>query len=200
MQRSVITMAIAATLVAPLQALAQPVIEEIIVTAQKREQSLQEIPASVSAFSGDDIRDMNASDFRDLSSRLNNVNISNDQDNLDIAIRGVSNNRGFAPATAFHIDGIYTGQGQSGMTAFLDVGRVEVLRGPQGTLYGRNATAGAINVITTRPIFDELSGSIEYSHGNYDHQRLEAVANIPLVSDQLAARVALPPAPAPTHG
>jgi iron complex outermembrane recepter protein len=167
------------------------VLEEVIVTAQKRQESLQSIPLSISAFNGDEIRDMGAIDFRGLSTRLANVNVSNDQNSIDIAIRGVSNNRGFAPATAFHIDGIYTGQSQSGLTAFLDVQRVEVLRGPQGTLYGRNATAGAINVITNRPNTEELSGSIEMTAGNYDLLNVQAVGNVPIIEDQLALRVAL---------
>lgn len=167
------------------------VLEEVIVTAQKRQESLQSIPLSISAFNGDEIRDMGAIDFRGLSTRLANVNVSNDQDSIDIAIRGISNNRGFAPATAFHIDGIYTGQSQSGLTAFLDVQRVEVLRGPQGTLYGRNATAGAINVITNRPDTEELSGSIEMTAGNYDLLNVQAVGNVPIIKDQLALRIAL---------
>jgi iron complex outermembrane receptor protein len=167
------------------------VLEEVLVTAQKREQSLQNVPMSVSAMSGDTIRSLGAVDFRGLSTQLANVNIANDQDSIDIAIRGVSNNRGFAPATAFHIDGIYTGQSQSGLTAFLDVERVEVLRGPQGTLYGRNATAGAINVITNRPDSAESSASVEVTAGDYDLLKIEAVGNLPLIEDKLALRVAL---------
>jgi iron complex outermembrane recepter protein len=169
----------------------QLVLEEVIVTAQKRQESLQDIPLSVSAFSGEDIKSAGAIDMRGLSTRLANVNIANDQDNIDISIRGVSNNRGFAPATAFHIDGIYTGQGQSGLTAFLDVQRVEVLRGPQGTLYGRNATAGAINVITNRPNTSEIEASLQITGGNYDLLNVEAVGNLPIIEDKLAVRVAL---------
>lgn len=166
-------------------------LEEIIVTAQKRDESLQEVPLSISAFSGDTIKALGAVDLRGLSTALANVNISNDQDSIDIAIRGVSNNRGFAPATAFHIDGIYTGQSQSGLTAFLDVARVEVLRGPQGTLYGRNATAGAINVVTERPNTQEPSGSLELTLGDYELFNVQAVGNIPIIADKLALRVAL---------
>lgn len=166
-------------------------LEEVLVTAQKRQESLQDIPLSVSAFSGDEIKDIGAVDFRGLSNRLINVNVSNDQDSIDIAIRGVSNNRGFAPATAFHIDGIYAGQSQSGLTAFLDVQRVEVLRGPQGTLYGRNATAGAVNVLTNRPDTQESSGSIEFTAGDYDLFNVTAVGNLPIIEDKLAVRLAL---------
>lgn len=170
---------------------AQSTLEEVIVTAQKRTESLQDVPLSVSAFTGEDIKSIGAVDFRGLSTRLANVNVSNDQSNIDIAIRGISNNRGFAPATAFHIDGIYTGQGQSGLTAFLDVQRVEVLRGPQGTLYGRNATAGAVNVITNRPNTQESSGSVEVTLGDYDLFNVQAVGNLPVIEDQLAVRLAV---------
>ncbi len=191
MKRPLLITVVNALLLPIYPAFGQGMLEEVIVTAQKREQNLQDIPLAISAFGAEDLKNMNAVDFRDLSTRLSNVNISNDQSNLDIAIRGVSNNRGFAPATAFHIDGIYSGQGQTGMAAFLDVARVEVLRGPQGTLYGRNATAGAVNVITTRPNFDEMAASIEITAGNYDRTRLEAIGNLPLIENQLAARVAL---------
>ena len=167
------------------------VLEEVVVTAQKRQESVQDIPLSISAFSGEDIKSAGAVDIRGLSTRIANVNIANDQDNIDISIRGVSNNRGFAPATAFHIDGIYTGQGQSGLTAFLDVQRVEVLRGPQGTLYGRNATAGAVNVITNRPNTAEVEASLQITGGNYELLNVEAVGNIPIIEDKLALRVAL---------
>lgn len=166
------------------------VLEEIIVTAQKRQESLQDIPMAVSAFSGETIKSLGAVDFRGLSTRLANVVISNDQSNIDIAIRGVSNNRGFAPATAFHLDGIYTGQSQSGLTAFLDIARVEVLRGPQGTLYGRNATAGAINVLTNRPDTSEASASLEITAGNYELINAQVVGNVPIIEDKLALRAA----------
>ena len=166
-------------------------LEEVVVTAQKREQSLQDIPLSVSSFSGEEMKAFGAVDFRDLSSRLVNVKVANDQENIDISIRGVSNNRGFAPATAFHIDGIYTGLSQSGLTAFLDVARTEILRGPQGTLYGRNATAGAINVISNRPDLQEASGSLEVNAGNYDLLNVTAVGEMPIIEDKLAVRIAV---------
>ena len=139
----------------PQSALGQAgVLEEIIVTARKRSENLQDVAASVSAISGEDMRDMGAYDFRELGNALTNVNVSNDQNNIDIAIRGISNNRGFAPATAFHVDGVYTGNGKSGLAAFLDVQRVEVIRGPAGTLYGRNATAGAVSWLLGYDHFD----------------------------------------------
>lgn len=168
---------------------AQGVLEEVVVTAQKRSQNLQDVPLSVSAFSGDKLRELGASDFTDLSSRLNNINISSDQSDIDISIRGVSNNRGFDPATAFHIDGIYTARGVSGLTAFLDVERLEVIRGPAGTLYGRNATAGAVNVISRRPDFEGASGNIEATVGDYDHVNVQFGANIPIVDDKLGLRI-----------
>jgi len=154
------------------------VLEEVIVTARKRSESLQDVAASVSAISGDAMRDMGAYDFRDLGTMLSNVNVSNDQNNIDISIRGVSNNRGFAAATAFHVDGVYTGNGKSGLAAFVDVQRVEVIRGPAGTLYGRNATAGAVNVISNQPDLETSSLAVEGTMGNDDFYNVQLVGNL----------------------
>ncbi|MEH6592896.1 MAG: TonB-dependent receptor [Halioglobus sp.] len=154
------------------------VLEEILVTARKRSENLQDVAASVSAISGESMRDMGAYDFRELGAALTNVNVSNDQDNIDISIRGISNNRGFAPATAFHVDGVYTGNGRSGLAAFVDVQRVEVIRGPAGTLYGRNATAGAVNVISNRPDLESSSLDIEATLGNDDFYNVLLVGNL----------------------
>jgi iron complex outermembrane recepter protein len=175
----------AVALATPL-AMAQQ-LEEVIVTARKRSENLQDVAASVSAIGGDAMRDMGAYDFRELGTALSNVNVSNDQNNIDIAIRGVSNNRGFAAATAFHVDGIYTGNGKSGLAAFLDVQRVEVIRGPAGTLYGRNATAGAVNVISNRPDTESHSFSVEGTAGSDEFYNVQLMGNL-AVSDTLAIR------------
>ncbi|MEH6581330.1 MAG: TonB-dependent receptor [Halioglobus sp.] len=169
-------------------ALAQTgVLEEVIVTARKRSENLQDVAASVSAISGDDMRDMGAYDFRELGTMLSNVNVSNDQNNIDISIRGVSNNRGFAAATAFHVDGVYTGNGKSGLAAFVDVQRVEVIRGPAGTLYGRNATAGAVNVISNQPDLETNSLAVEGTMGNDDFYNVQLVGNL-ATTDTLGLR------------
>lgn len=163
------------------------VLEEVIVTARKRSENLQDVAASVSAFSGEDMRNMGAYDFRELGNALTNVNVSNDQNNIDISIRGISNNRGFAAATAFHVDGVYTGNGKSGLAAFQDVQRVEVIRGPAGTLYGRNATAGAVNVISNRPDLESSSLAVEGTAANDGFYNGLLVGNL-AINDSLALR------------
>ncbi|NND68923.1 MAG: TonB-dependent receptor [Halioglobus sp.] len=171
------------------QARAQQTLEEVLVTAQKRAENLQDVAASVTAVAGDALRDLGAYDFRELGTTLTNVTVSNDQSSVDIAIRGVSNNRGFSAPTAFHVDGIYASDGKSGLAAFLDLARVEVVRGPAGTLYGRNATAGAVNVISNRPDTQASSLAIEGSAGNDDFESIQAVGNL-AINDQFALRAA----------
>ena len=142
----------------------QQVIEEVIVTAQKRTESLQDVPLTVVAIENDALRRMGVSDLRDVSSLGSNVTITNDKNGIQIAIRGVTNNEGVPPSTAFHTDGIYSGIPQTGMVAFLDVERVEILKGPQGTIYGRNSTAGELAI--------RLSGLYEDRDGYNEHDAL----------------------------
>ena len=164
-------------------------IEEVIVTAQKRSESLQDVPFTVTAINNADLRRMGVSDLRDISAAASNVSITNDKTGIQIAIRGVTNNENVPPSTALHADGIYSGIPQSGMLAFLDVERVEVLKGPQGTLYGRNSTAGAINVISKRPNLTEIEGRVDMVAGDYDLFRTEGAINMPIVEGQLALRL-----------
>ncbi len=166
----------------------QQVIEEVIVTAQKRTESLQDVPLTVVAIENDALRRMGVSDLRDVSSLGSNVTITNDKNGIQIAIRGVTNNEGVPPSTAFHTDGIYSGIPQTGMVAFLDVERVEILKGPQGTIYGRNSTAGAVNVISKRPNLTEMEGRVDVIAGDYNQLRTEGAINVPIVPDQLAVR------------
>ncbi len=165
------------------------VIEEVIVTAQKRTESLQEVPLTVLAIDDADLRRIGVSDLRDISALASNVAITNDKNGIQIAIRGISNNENVPPATALHADGIYSGIPQTGMLAFLDVDRVELLKGPQGTIYGRNSTAGAINVIAKRPNLTEIEGRADVVAGDYGLFRTEGAINMPIVSDQLAIRL-----------
>ena len=133
-----------------------PQIEEIIVTAQKRAQSLQEVPVAVSAFSGEALQDHHVTDVTDLNQLAPSLQVKTDDNaaNPKIFIRGVGLND-FNPNTAsavgLYTDGVYIGSPLAQMAQFFDIDRLEVLRGPQGTLYGRNTTGGAINVITRKP-------------------------------------------------
>jgi iron complex outermembrane receptor protein len=191
---------IAATLVsfalAP-NALAQStaVFEEVLVTAEKRSESLQDLSQAVTALTAADVEERQLTSFVDLSAIAPGVNVAkNEGFKTVITIRGIGNeanqNAIANPSVSYHLDGIYVASPFALQTDFLDLERIEVLRGPQGTLFGQNSTGGAINVITADPSFDEFSGAADLSLGQYSSVRARASVNIPL-SDTVAARVSL---------
>lgn len=169
-------------------------IEEIVVTAEKRETSLQDTPLAVSAFTGADLDAAGMEEIEDLTFAVPNLHfgrtIGGPLGGGGITIRGISS-AGGDRSTAFHVDGIYVDAGAAPeVLTFFDVERVEVLRGPQGTLYGRNATGGAINVISRPPSPDfEIGGDVQV--GTYDQIRSRAVLNAPFIGDRLLARLSL---------
>lgn len=157
--------ALALTTLSPLTA-AQLVLEEVIVTAQKRSQSLQDVPISVSAMQGSKIQDAGISNMSALADYIPNFKMGDAPVSTNIYMRGMgsSNNQAFEQSVGMYIDGIYMGRGRQYRSPFMDIERVEVLRGPQGTLFGKNTVAGAVSVITTSPGFDEeLNGNIQVS-------------------------------------
>ncbi len=165
--------------------------DTIVITAQKRETSLQETPASVSAVSGDTLRTRQIVDIEGLAQQLPSVNFGQTTGNARIAIRGVGFDNttvGNEGRVAYHLDGVFLSRPAAALTGFYDVERVEVLRGPQGTLYGRNATGGAINMISRAP-GSRLNGYLDASYGNYDAFRLEGAIGGPLGSG-IGARIA----------
>lgn len=184
-------------LVPATAALAQqpPQIEEIIVTAQKRAQSLQEVPVAVSAFSGKALQDHHVSDVTDLNQLAPSLQVKTDDNaaNPKIFIRGVGLND-FNPNTAsavgLYTDGVYIGSPLAQMAQFFDIDRLEVLRGPQGTLYGRNTTGGAINVITRKPT-QQTQGSVSVEAGRFDSVNVEAALGGPIAKDLVAGRIAV---------
>jgi outer membrane receptor protein involved in Fe transport len=142
---------------------AQPMLEEVIVTAQKRAQSLQDVPISVTALQGEKIKDAGIPDMTALADFVPNLHIAKASVNTNIYMRGVGsgNNAGFEQSVGMYIDGVYMGRGYQYRNGFLDIERVEVLRGPQGTLFGRNTVAGAMNVTTASPdIGGDTTGEI----------------------------------------
>lgn len=137
----------------------------VLITASRREESLKDVPIAVSAFSGEDLSAAQIDSLEDLASLAPGLQISSAYTNANINIRGVGNSQltaGSEPGVAFHLDGAYIAQPLLTLSSFLDVERVEVLRGPQGTLFGRNATGGAINLISNKPT-DELDLGIKAS-------------------------------------
>ncbi|RZT08241.1 iron complex outermembrane recepter protein [Duganella sp. CF402] len=165
---------------------------EVIVTAQKRPEAASRTAVSLTALSADELSRRGVQGVEDLTNVSPNVQIGTaDAGNTNIYIRGIGSNNTAEvgdPAAAFHVDGVYLARPDQARNAFLDVERVEVLRGPQGTLYGRNATAGAINVVTNKPSKDfGAKGEVEI--GSFNLRRLEAVLNVP-VNDAFALRLA----------
>lgn len=168
----------------PLQAFAQQAwLEEIIVTAQKRMETAQDVPIAITAFSDDILADIGAQNINDLgrfSPGLDANNTSSTQPRY--AIRGLKTDDfaiGTDPAVAIYIDGVYVGRAGSSQLNFNDVERVEVLRGPQGTLFGRNAAAGAVHVITKKP-HAQTEAYIAATLGDYNKRKLEGVFNTEL--------------------
>lgn len=137
-------------------------LEEIVVTAQKREQNLQDVPISVSVTSGERLEKFSINSLEELSGTLPNVTIAENatQDSVTVRAIGSGANHGFEQSVGTFIDGVYFGRGRSSRTPFLDVERVEILKGPQGVLFGKNTIAGALNITTRKPS-DELEGYLE---------------------------------------
>lgn len=167
--------------------------DEIIVTAQKREQSLQDVNAAVSAFSGSDLADQQINSVLDIEKLVPNVSIGNDFSQAKIFIRGVGLDNSFTgvdPSVALHVDGAVVSQSFAQLGSFFDLQRVEVLRGPQGTLYGRNATGGSINLISNKPT-EELEGYAKFTVGNFNNFISEGAVGGPIIGDKLLARGAV---------
>jgi iron complex outermembrane receptor protein len=168
------------------------VIDEITVTATKRASNLQDTPISIAAFSMSQLDDAGVQNVTDLRSIVPGLHIGTSTSsgvNL-IALRGISstNIRLIGdPTVAYHVDGIYRGRQTAGNMAFYDLERIEVVKGPQGTLYGRNATAGSINVISAKPK-DFFEANTELTLGNYSEVQVRAMINLP-VSDSFALRL-----------
>ena len=163
---------------------------EIVVTAQKRPELLSKTPVSISAVTGSTLRSEGIVSPLSLGNLVPSAQISQ-ANGIQITIRGVSSPDGTEkgdPSAAFLLNGVYLARQQSLSGGFFDLDRVEVLRGPQGTLYGRNATAGVVNVISNRPQ-PEFAAAASGEVGNFDTQRAEAMVNMP-VSDTLAVRAA----------
>lgn len=151
-------------------------LEEVVVTAQKREESLQDTPISLAAFSGDQLDQFGIDDLGDITARTPNVDITpfpNSRSSLVIFMRGVGNNDSQTtqdPAVGVYIDGVYVGRSVGLTSDVADLARIEVLRGPQGTLYGRNTTGGAINMISARPD-EEFGIKSVLATGNRDYRK-----------------------------
>jgi iron complex outermembrane receptor protein len=192
-KHNLLAAAIALSLTAP--AIAQddsPALEEVMVTAQKRPQSLRDVPLSVNALSGEKIDSSGITNIETMADYIPSFNMTQTGIGTNIAIRGISSgvNQGFEQSAAQFIDGIHYGRAQLSRAPFLDIERVEVLRGPQSILFGKNSTAGAISITTAKP-GDELEGKLtalyEPEHGEQD---VRLILSGP-ISDTVGGRLAI---------
>ncbi|MEM6581499.1 MAG: TonB-dependent receptor [Pseudomonadota bacterium] len=168
-------------------------LEEVIVTAQKRAQSLQDVPVAVTAFNSETIQEAginNASDLAIMTPSLN-ANANTSPFTTRLQIRGIGTSQtdpALEPSVGFFVDGVFMGRSGLGTSDLTDIERIEVLQGPQGTLYGKNTNAGAISVITKRPNLEEFEGYGEATVGDYDMRKLTLTASGPL-SETVAFRL-----------
>ncbi|MEL6825271.1 MAG: TonB-dependent receptor [Pseudomonadota bacterium] len=165
----------------------------VVVTTQKRDESIQDVPIAVSAFDPDALERLNIETGSDL--QFNIPNFGSTQGNFSaggISIRGIINAAVGASSDAAvgtHTNGVSSSGSTLLETEFYDVERIEILRGPQGTLYGRNATGGVVNAITAKPVLEEFNASAELTYGEFNNQKLTGHINVPM-GERLAARVA----------
>jgi len=177
-------------LVIAQQASAQSVLEEVIVTASKREQTLQEVPIAVSVVTAEVIEQAQVLDIKDLQTLVPSLRVTQLQGSAqtNFIIRGFgngANNAGIEPSVGVFIDGVYRSRVGSALADLPKLERVEVLRGPQSTLFGKNASAGVINVVTAKPDLTDYSGSVSATVGNYNQYIVRGDATGP-ISENLA--------------
>jgi iron complex outermembrane receptor protein len=171
-----------------------PVLEEIIVTAQRREERLQDVPISASAFTTQQIERLQIDDVTTLQQMTPNLNVAPNfvtGSSASIAIRGQFENDvtpTVDPAVGLYLDGVYFARMTGANLDLVDLERVEVLRGPQGTLFGRNTLGGAINLVPRHPA-PQFEASLKTRLGNYDLLELTGIANLPLSGERLTARL-----------
>jgi len=167
-------------------------LEEIVVTARKRTESLQDVPVSVSSVSAEKLKDAGITDVSSLQGFVPNLNMSESGQGTTINIRGIGSgiNAGFEQSVGMYLDGIYYGRAQLVRSSFLDLERVEVLRGPQGILFGKNSIAGAVSMISAKPTeaFESSLGVLY--EPKYNDREITAVVSGP-ISDNIAGRLAI---------
>jgi iron complex outermembrane receptor protein len=173
-------------------------LEEVVVTARKREESLQDVPSSVSSYSPDQLDAMNLTDTSQLGKFSPGVNIgpapASHGTATKVSIRGQVQTDDLItldPSVGWYTDDVYIARTYGTVNSLFDLDRVEILKGPQGTLYGRNTTGGAMKLVTTKADpSNGVSGFVSGGVGNYEKRKLGGAINIPLIEDKLAIRLA----------
>lgn len=165
------------------------VLEEIIVTAQKKEEAIQDVPVSVTAIGGDEIELRGLDNLEEITKSVPNVITNSANLITKFYMRGMgTDGANFAPSVVTIIDGLPTNRPAAVWGAFQDLARIEILRGPQGTLFGKDTVAGVINIVSQAPTY-EWSGKATVSIGDFGSKRYEGVLNTPLINDKMAMRL-----------
>jgi iron complex outermembrane receptor protein len=168
-------------------------IEEVLVTARKRVENLQEVPIAITAFSAAQLEKIGISDISDLADSTSNMTFNSSESGRQpipvIRGMGMIDTRGFDNNVSIFVDGAFVSGRSSQNVGMFDLERVEVVKGPQSALYGRNSFAGAINYVTKKP-GDEFEGNIEVTVGDNDHYKILGALSGPLVKDKLSGRIA----------
>jgi len=173
-------------------------IEEVVVTATRRAASIQDVPISITALTDEDIEATGAQSLQDLADSVTNMIYPDSAyaGGADISIRGIFSRVdpfqvGFDSGFSVYLDGAYLGRSFSNNTDLGEIERVEVLKGPQGTLFGKNTIAGAISVVSKKPDANNFGASVKVDAGNYGLARLRGSVNVPMIEDTLAARLSI---------
>lgn len=193
--RKTIVTAVSAAITA--SAIAAPVVaqglEEVVVTATKRSESVMDVPLAITAISGEMIRETNLDDIKDLVAYTPGVTGNSKDSFIDlITVRGILTNDfgiGGDPSVGLYKNGLYQGRNGSAVTSLYDIASAEVLRGPQGFLFGRGAISGAMNIHTVKPTTEAMEGYVQVDAGERGRLAVEGAINIP-VGDNLAFRLA----------
>ena len=174
---------------------AQSELEEIVVTARKREESLQDVPVAVTSINGDNLQKQGIRNTQDLGRLVPNLKSTGHPSSASIVVFSIRGQKSgdvlttVDQAVGVYADGVYVPRPRGMNGAFFDLSRVEVLKGPQGTLYGRNTTGGAINLISRDADYNGMHGYIGGDAGNHDLWAIRGAVNVPLVEDKLAVRI-----------
>ena len=174
---------------------ASSVFDEVVVTARKREEAAQSVPIPITALGAAQIDARNITEIKDIEKLTPNLAFDAqgiNQTVTNVFLRGIGQGNWSAtqdPKIGIYIDGVYLSRPQGGLVDLMDIERVEVLRGPQGTLFGRNTTAGLIHIITKAPS-DEIEGMLNVGIGTANHQVVRGILNVPL-TDRFSARFAI---------
>ena len=169
-------------------------IETVVVTATRRETDIMDTPLAISAITDEDLVKYGLSNIKDLSYAIPGLSIQNSTDTNApiITLRGVRSNNVTEvgdPAVGIHVDGIYAPRPQAAAALMFDLERAELLRGPQGTLYGRNSIVGTLNIITAKPNLEVQGGSVTLERGRFNQEAIRGHYNLP-INDRFALRFA----------